>query len=56
MSAQAGQPRELEGAMLRTNRCQAKRSEGISIDALETGTGPHVDETDVDAKWERERW
>ena len=29
-----------------------KRSEGISIGALGTGTGLHVDETDVDACWE----
>ena len=30
----------------------ARRSEGISTNALETGTGPHMDETGVDASWE----
>ena len=32
--------------------CYVRRGEGISIDALGTGTVSHVDETDVDASWE----
>ena len=38
--------------MLRAIRCQARGSEGISINALESGTGRLVDETDVDASSE----
>ena len=37
-------PPELTAAILKAIRCYVRRSKGISIDALETGTRPHVDE------------
>ena len=43
---------ELSAAILDAMRCNVRRSEGISIEALESGTGSHVDVTDVDASWE----
>ena len=41
-------PLEL-AAPLKAIRCYVRKSDGISVDALETGTGPHVDENGVDA-------
>ena len=45
-------PPEWAAAVLKAIRCFVRRSEGISIDAFETGTGLHVDETEDDASWE----
>ena len=49
-------PLELAASILKAVRCHVRRSEGISIIALGTGTEPHVDETDVYANNEWWRW
>ena len=50
-TATEGCPPELAAAIFKAICCHMRRGDGISNDALKTGTGPHVDETNVDASW-----